>query len=357
MLPFYFLAFGPPAIGYFFFSRRRHKKKQAVLSMILFFAGFLFMVACRDFSIGIDNVNYRTIFETLQNKGWQKFADTLDIELGFTYLNKAIAVVSVEYQVFVMVVAAISIIPVAIMYIKESESSFLTILLFLNIGIFSIYFSALRQVIAMAFIVPVYYFTKHKKLIPFILSVIAAMLFHQSAFVMFVFYPIYHAKITAKKLLFIFPAVIVAYFFNSQIFSLLIGIMGGKYEEIYGDVESTGAITMIALFAIFVIYSYFIADEDKLDADTIGLRNLLIICLIFQLFAPVNSVAMRMNYYFLPFLPITIPKMANRCKSNYSQLAWLSVGVIIGFFAIYFIYNMYTGADILRIFPYMTFWE
>lgn len=357
MIPYLLLAFAPPAISYVFCSRERDKKRRIFMSMLMFFAGFLFLVAFRHLDIGTDNDNYKIIFEGLQTSNWIKNAQILDLELGYVWLNSMVGSVTNNYQALVIVIALISIIPIAIMYIRESESSCLTVMLFLCVGVFSIYFSALRQVLAMAFVVPAYYFTKNKKPILFVLTVLVAMLFHQSAFIMLVFYPIYRTKITTKKFLFVIPIVLLAYIFNSQIFTFLVSLMGERYEERYGALETTGAVTMIILFALFVLYSYFIVDEDKLNSDSVGLRNILIICLILQLFAPINSVAMRMNYYFLVFVPLAIPKMANRCKDNYKQLSWLSVVIMSVFFMGYFVITMNTGADILQVFPYKAFWQ
>ena len=306
---------------------------------------------------GTDNKNYKLIFENLAKLEWREILQKISIEQGYAFLNKICSVITQNYQLVVFITAIISIVPIAIMYIRESESSCLTVALFLTVGIFSIYFSALRQVLAMAFIVPAYYFTKNKRPILFVLMVLVAMLFHQSAFIMLLFYPVYHSKITTKKFLFIIPVVLIAYIFNSRIFSFLVSLMGERYEERYGEIETTGAITMIILFALFVLYSYFIVDESKLDEDSTGLRNILIICLILQLFAPVNSVAMRMNYYFLILVPIIIPKMANRAKDNYKQLAGLSVAIMSAFFFCYFVITANTGADVLQVFPYKAFWQ
>ena len=312
MLPYYLLAFIPPTISYFFCSREQDKKRRITFAIVLFFAGFICLLACRDLSIGVDNSTYKSMFELNSKLSLEEIFKNSKIEQGYALLNKIVSIISENYQFFVAIVAIISVIPIAIMYVKESESSVLTLALFLTTGIFSMYFSGLRQIIAMAFVVPAYYFTKNKKPIWFIVTVALATLFHQSAFIMLIFYPVYRTKITTKKFLFIIPAVLIGYIFNAQIFTLLLKFMGERYEDRYGVVESTGAITMIILFALFVVYSYFIVDENKFSSDDFGLRNILIICLIFQLFAPVNSVAMRMNYYFIPFIPLTIPKMANR---------------------------------------------
>ena len=122
------------------------------------------------------------------------------------------------------------------------------------------------------------------------------------------------------------------------------------------SIESTGAYTMILLFAAFVIYCYVIEDPEKTDKITSTLRNFLLFALAVQLFAPVNSVAMRFNYYYIIFIPLLIPKVIESCSEKYKFWAQLSHFAIVGFFTFYFFYTAHFGADILRVFPYVPFW-
>jgi len=76
-----------------------------------------------------------------------------------------------------------------------------------------------------------------------------------------------------------------------------------------------------------------------------------------QMFAPVHGLVMRVNYYFLPFVPVLIPRIVRRAKESMRQLVLISMIVMYSFFTVYFFYHAYTGADILRIYPYIPFWK
>ena len=108
---------------------------------------------------------------------------------------------------------------------------------------------------------------------------------------------------------------------------------------------------------IFAIYSFFIPGEEELEEDVRGLRNILLLCVLIQCFASLHTLVMRMNYYFLQFLPILIPKIAKRSSENNRQLADLSVWVMCLFFAVWFVYQAKTGEDLMEIFPYTTYWS
>ena len=75
-----------------------------------------------------------------------------------------------------------------------------------------------------------------------------------------------------------------------------------------------------------------------------------------QSFASVNSVAMRLNYYYLIFIPLLIPKVADGARTELRQLARVSTVVFVCFFFFWFFKEAYTGADILQVFPYVPFW-
>jgi hypothetical protein len=61
---------------------------------------------------------------------------------------------------------------------------------------------------------------------------------------------------------------------------------------------------MLILFLIFTVFAYLVPDESKLDPDTIGMRNFLLLAVAIQMFAPLHSLAMRMNYYYIVFIPL-----------------------------------------------------
>ena len=262
-----------------------------------------------------------------------------------------------NFQFFLFIVALMSIIPIAVLYYKKSENVILTIALFMVVAPFSMFFSGLRQSIAMGIIIFAFKYIQDKKVIKYIICVIIAMYFHKSAMFCLIFYPVYHAKITKKWLYIIIPTMIITYVFNKQIFSFLLHIYNPIYEDNYGFVTSTGQYSILILLILFIIYCFVFPDKNKINKEFMGLRNMLILSTMFQLFVPINPIVMRMNYYTLLFVPILIPKVINiGYKKDYGILQ-LSVIIMSIFFFVYFIYNGYTGNDVLNIFPYIPYWR
>lgn len=354
----YFLMIGIPLVLSTVVIGNKRDKKGKAFVMASFFLVYFLLLALRAETVGCDLANYLPRFEQVTETDWSSLLSmNTEMEIGYLYLNKLIGSIWADNQFFLTCIALVCVLPLAILYCKESDHPLISMALFLVSDIFLMCFSGLRQGIAIAMVAPAYYFTKKKKPIWFILTVLFAMLFHTSAFVVALLYPVYHANITKEKLFFVVPVILLVFVFNEQIFSFVIRFMGEKYEDRYSDIKETGAYTMLIMFAIFTVYAFITPQKDKLDKDTIGLRNILLLSLCLQTFAPINTIAMRMNYYFIVFLPLLIPKIGARCHQKDKDLVRLLEFLLIVFFIVYFIWKGYTGADILQVFPYAPFWE
>ena len=198
-------------------------------------------------------------------------------------------------------------------------------------------------------------FVRRKKPISFLLAVAVAMSIHTSAFMLLIMYPLYHARINKKWAFFMIPLLLLAFVFNRQIFHVL-GTLLQSYTD-YDVVEtSTGAYTMLLVFLAFTVFSFVIPDESEMDADTIGLRNFLLVALVLQMFVPLNYMAMRMNYYYIIFIPLLLPRIIERSSVRYRSIARASRNIMLAFFFLYFFYNARPGSYLHAV-PYHFFWE
>lgn len=354
MVP-YFVLFGIPAV--YCLGRNclnlKMTQRRKIFVLRFFFGCFLIILMCRDISCGIDLRNYETIFFDATT---YPFRNSYDLEWGYNTLESIIGLLTKEFQINLIILSLIAVVPIYAMYKKEVEIPYLTIILFLTVAPFSMYFSGMRQVIAMAFVVPVYYFTREKRIFPFLLTVALSSLFHKSAWVMMFFYPVYHLQLTKKSLFWLIPGLLFTLVFNQRIFTVMLRFLGDRYIEKYSATTSTGAYSILILLVIFTVYSFLIVRDVNLDKNVVGLRNILLLTAFIQCFAPIHSIAMRMNYYFLLFIPILIPQIANRSSGKNKLIAKLSVIVLCLGLTVIYLREMYMGADILNIYPYVPFW-
>lgn len=356
MLPFVVLLFVPMLIQHVVINKRYaidHEKKNKI-AITFFFIVLTVLLVLRHESVGNDTRNYGVYFERYAQADWRALL-AMPLEVGYLIFNKLISFVSQEPRFFQAVSAIVISVMIYPTYRRLCEDASLTVMVFCTLSTFVMMFSGIRQMLAVGVGFIAYEFTRRKKLFSFALAVCMALTFHTSAFMLIFMYPLYHAKITKKWLYAVVPALLVIFVFNRPIFSVLTMLIE-RYTNYAGDMISTGAYTMLILFSIFTVFSFVIPDEKRMDNETIGLRNFLLLSLVVQMFAPLHNLAMRMNYYYIIFIPLLIPKIIAIRNKRWEQVAVLGRHVMVVFFFVYFFLNALRGGN-LNVFPYHFFWE
>lgn len=351
MIP-YMILIGAPAFVTIMSRKIISSNKKTNIVISIFFFILIILLALRGTECGNDTMAYKKFFEASKSIDWENISE-LDMEYGYVIFEKICSSIFPSYQWFLAISTMLSVLPVWIYYRKESEIPFLSIVLFVTIAPFSMYFSGIRQILAMAFTIPAFYFARNRKLIFFLIMIALAFSLHKSAFILLLLYPMCHIKITKKWLWVVILAIGSVFVFNKQIFAFLLTLINDFY---IGEVSSTGAYAVLVLLVIFAIYSYLLPNQSKIDDDISSMRNILLLSVCLQCFVPINPLAMRMNYYFLLFIPILVPKIALRSKIAYRKIAETSILVMMIFFTIYFFFNISRGGG-LNIYPYIPFWR
>lgn len=338
-------------VSYVFFRTHYDREKTIKYMITTFFVCYLFLLCLRSTNVGIDTNNYiSSYFNQFKHMQIQEIIKYKYDEIGFSILVKFLTLITSNGQLFIAVIALISVIPIMILYRRESKEAALCCSIFMISLLFEFFFSGLRQGIAIGLTVPAYYFTKQKKIIPFLITVLFAVTFHLSAFMIIFIYPVFHAKITGKWLWIVVPAMGVVFYNNRVIFSVLFEVFGGKYFEKYssllGTTNQTGLLT---LFILLSAYSVVMLDPEKASEDDIGLRNILLLATVIQCFAPLHDIASRMNYYYILFIPIAITHVNHNCKTLFGQIAKVASFVMTIFFIFYF---FFMKGDTLQIMEY-----
>ena len=369
MIPYIILCFVPLLFSFVSFGNKKEARliigsneytQSRNISLIIFFLMVSLLLALRHETVGNDTGNYRIYFEYYRVQSLSSFF-SFSPEVLFYTLNWLIGKFTDSFQVYLTIVAVVTLLPIALLYIEDREHSYLKIVLFLNMSTFIVLFSGIRQMLAVAVVVA-YIFVRKKKILLFLVAVLIAVGFHHSGFILIVLYPLYHIKFTSKHLFFLIPAFVLVLLFNKQIF-LYLAKLYASYSEGVGDIttSSTGAITMLLVFVLFIVFCYIIPDEEKMDKELFGLRNMLVFCTFIQSFASVHALAMRMNYYFIVFVPIIMAKVLKVAKPRYKEVAKFAEIVICVFFTVYFLFGIWraykTGEGALNTVPYVPFWE
>lgn len=329
-------------------------KKKNKWALNVFFVLYVCLLMFRRVDVGKDTSVYVYYFSKYANMQWEDLVYSVQ-EIGFVYFCKIISMISMNSQVFLAIASAVTIILMVPTYRRLCVDASLTIVLFCTMSTFVMMFSGIRQMISVAIGLVAYEFTRKKKFLKFLMAVFVATTFHVSAFMLLFMYPVYHAKITKKWIKYLVPFLGIIFALNKSIFEILNGILE-KISRFSGSLTSTGAYAMLILFVVFAIFAFLVPDEQKLDEETVGLRNFLILSVIIQMFAPLHTLAMRMNYYYIIFIPLLLPKIIVFRNKKWAQVAYLGRNIMVIFFLIYFFFCAYQK-DALNVFPYHFFWE
>lgn len=340
--------------GSLYLTRSGSHKNENTLK--LFWGILLVLLILRHETVGTDIQNYSNIFRRLARSDWQGVID-YNSEIAYSILNKSVSLITDNFRWILIIAAVVSIYYTARAYIRYSADASLSIALFIMTSNFAMIFSGLRQAIAIALGFVAFEFVREKRLVPFLCIVILATLFHTSAFMLLFMYPLYHLRITRSWMLIIVPLMGLLFIFNAPIFSFLTSIMS-QFTEYEAGISSTGAYTMLILYGLLAVFAYVIPDERALaaDPDALGLRNFLLMSVALQMFAPLHTLAMRMNYYYMAFIPLAIPMAIEYRSHRWSQVAVFGRYVMTAFFILYFFWSV-PSDNPLHIYPYHFLWE
>ena len=327
----------------------------------VFFLIFFVILVLRGETVGYDIATYHNMFKSIS---FLEFESVLSREGDVLYhvFNWVVSRFTDDFRVFLVIAAAITLIPIGISYSEDREWSYLKVMTFMVMPTFMMIFSGLRQAIAFSVGLIAYRFVREKRIIPFIIFAAIAVGFHHSAFMVFLFYPLYHFSFKKKHLWFIIPSIAAVFLFNRPIFVWLTRIASRLFGEDYSaDLMQTEGYAMLLLFILLAIFAYVLPGEKKMDKETLGLRNFLLMAVLLQCFAPVHTLAMRMNYYFILFIPNLLPKIIKYRKDTFRELGYLAGWVLTVFFLGYYLLKLYQGCQSgegsLGIYPYVPFWK
>lgn len=335
--------------GHYIDDQKRNK-----VALSFFFLLLTLLVALRHEHVGTDTTNYVHYFLKYGRMEWREIFE-LTNETGFLLFNKVVSYLSTHPQVYLAVTSLVIVIMIYPTYKRLCVDASLTIVLYCIMPTFFMMFSGLRQMLAVGIGFIAYRFVRMKKIFPFMLTVLLAIFVHNSAFMLAFMYPLYHVNLSKKWLYVVVPTLIGIFVFNKPIFTYLCEILE-QYTRFSGTISSTGAYNMLILFAALAVFAYLIPQESNMDRETVGLRNFLLFSLVIQMFAPLHIWTMRMNYYYIVFIPLLIPRIIHYSSQRWNQVAIMGRHVMVAFFLLYFFINLY-GGESLDVFPYHFFWE
>lgn len=326
--------------------KKAFNNKRAVTGVFVFIAcaQLIFVLACRDRTIGTDLPGYVNNFVLMSGGGFERY------EPAYRLLYRIIGFFTDNPQVMITVVAMLCTVPVGIIVYKYSKMPFLSLALYIALSYYAFNFSGLRQGIAYGLTFLSYKYIRENKFIKFALLIILAALFHESAIFFVAAFFVSKIKVNKISVGVAILAGVVAYIFRWQIVSFVVNIFFTSYI-----VAETGAGLWLIMCSIIVLLGLVLYPEvkKKLVNTVDQLYMLLITGLVLMVFSSVSNNAMRLANYYYMFVILFIPEVMHAVKSR-KLISILAYIVTVACLAMYM---HFLRIDDYNIVPYHFFWQ
>ena len=313
----------------------------------------LTIVGLRSQYMGRDLPGYLNSYDIIGMRPWQwftRFESFLNYEKGFVLWMKICHTISPKRQFFLFACAAISMYPFAKMFYTKSRNTLLSIIVLLGTPIFPMFFSALRQGISLGIIGIAYIKIQEKKPVHFLALVIFASLFHSSALIFLLAYPVYWVKL--KKHTAIASAV-----FLPVLFVLRIPIFGLMTKLFYTNARPDYNDSSRYFIFLALIYIFCVIVRNRGNDHFGGLSNIFFVGCAIQSMGGVYSIVIRLALYYLLSMTLLIPELVKVLKEHQDRrLTAFIITVIYLAFIAFGLYSIRTTSWSMC-YPYLFYWE
>lgn len=287
----------------FFLSRTLARKDPRLFCVIgMGFCLFLFG-ALRSWMVGSDTWNY---FAGYVHDADMDYVHLITYYQGrdplFHIFQRALSEISASPQYFAAVVSAIVAAGFSYFAYNQKGNVLLIYIMFVTFRLYAFTLSGLRQALAMSIVFVAYVFLQqNKKLIYFLGLVLLASLFHQSALIFIIAYPLVKYKKTNVVALGTIGLGVINTFLGGSIAATMSSlIFKSRFEGYMLNDFTFGASTTFLLYIVMFIVVY--ANKNKMTSiDPAFPASLRILCagIMFSILGQSLPNLFRVSYYFI----------------------------------------------------------
>ena len=260
---YYLVVITAALLGYFSQLFAKDKKNKMKLNKTFFILSFLTLfifLGFRNFGTGVDDYNYRAMFQYTRNYGIINSILYWKIEPGFMIINYIIGLFTDDYQILIKIVSFISLFFIYKMFLYEKKSvNYFYLILSYGFLVYPYFFGIIRLSLAMSISFYAFRFFIEGNRKKFNWLILLASSIHFSCLMMLFFNFILKKELNSKNLKksYIFAIIVLPIIFVF-IKTIIIPIMGSRY---FGYANSNSIKLSIGLFdkipIIFLFYIFY----------------------------------------------------------------------------------------------------
>ena len=288
----------------------------------------LFLIAALRYGIGTDYwPRYAPLFEQIQN------GNVVGQEIGFVLLNKAVGLVTDDYQGIFVVTSFLTIALFYRFFLRMSINPALSVFIYAFGGTYLEDFNLVMQALAIAILVNTFELALRKKHLAFVLATLLAASFHSSALVWLAVWPLMWIRVSRAARIAIALAMIVVILLAPQTLSLLVAQLAPDYawylESNYGTTRGIHPAVLLVALAAFAFTVIKVGKAGPADRYADSLVNVLAVSTaVLVATTTIAYLFSRLNYYFAPAqlvaVPLALSLVENRLARQLLTVAFMS---------------------------------
>lgn len=286
---------------------------------------WILLSGLRHLSVGADTYAYKYLFNDAARQSWSSTFEQLRLRLtlanttkdpGYTIAVKLFQCVSDDYRLWLVLIACVFIIPMAIWIYKYSSDPCMSFIVFSTLFYSFFAITGLRQTIATA----IAFFggmrlIEKKRPILFLLTILFASLIHASSITLLPLYFLDKIKISKIVLSVYWFLIVFVFVFRDSVFNIL-KLFSGYGAYVKSEMASGGAF-MLLIIAMAAVYTVFYKQIGISNSAQLNMAsNSLFMACIFTPLLLVNESCMRIVQYYSIFIMILLPEYKHIFKKD-----------------------------------------
>ena len=283
-----------------YIGRRSGSKGVRRISISAVFVALVAFAGLRDYRVGTDTGNYVRMWTF--SDSFASVTEQSATEVGYNFLAWLARSISDSYSVLLLLIAAIVVgcyVPTIVKLTRRYETA---LFLFITLGVYTFVFNGARQGIAAAICFAAIPFLLERRMIPYLLTVGIATLFHRTAWIALVLYPLASRRVDWRRPALLAAATVVLVVFLQVFVGLAVALLDDKFAAYAVEGEGGGQVLVAFLLGQGVML-YMFKDKVHDPAGHYGrLLNIYLIGLVPALASTVSGVdpsgLLRLHLYF-----------------------------------------------------------
>jgi hypothetical protein len=286
--------------------------------------------------------------------------------VGFTCLNSILALIGFDFNVLLFIVSLFVSVSVVVFVNKFSTDKFMSIFLYIALGVFAQSLNTMRQIIAMAFILLAIKKLFDKSFLKSILLILTASMFHVSAMVCMIFVILLYLKPNLAVVLTSFVVTIIGSYAFPYIMKFIEMVTPLNYYTRYfvdyrgylSDINIIDILYSIGLIGVFIVcwvgrYKILKFNKEKRDLYDYFLILFMFVPLIRIAGSILSAQALlnRLSMYFFMVLIVLIPLFVDGLK--YDKKLYKMANIMVYIVAGGYMYYLYAIKVSCGVVPYL----